>query len=179
MNRTITSAALGAGVLGGVLLGASSVGTAGAYGDASEADPGDVVETSVLEQDASGTVQVQDTDTPDGEGELDDSEQQGRRGRRGGCGLEAAAEAIGITEADLRAELDAGQSIAEVAEANGVATQAVVDALVDATEERIEAKLADGRISEAEAATKLADAEERAEDKVERVRGPVPADAAA
>ena len=169
MNRTITSAALGAGVLGGALVGAGFVGTAGAYGDAEDPTPDDIEETSVLGQDEGGNVQIQDADTPDAEG--DDAGRDGRRGRRGGCGLEAAAEAIGISQAELRAELDDGQSIADVAEANGVSADAVVDALVDAAEERIEEKLAEGRITEDEAAEKLADAEARAEDKVERVRG--------
>ena len=170
MNRTITSAAIGAGVLGGALVGASFVGPAGAYGDDGETPaPADTeigTEQSADDQ-AESNVQIQDAETPEAEGD----EREGRRGRRGGCGLEAAAEAIGITEDELRTELDAGQSIADVAEANGVSADVVVDALVDAAEERIEQKLEAGRITEDEAAEKLADAEARAEDKVERVRG--------
>ena len=177
MNRTITSAAIGAGVLGGALVGAGFVGPAGAYGDAEDPAPDDIEETSVLGQDEGDNVQIQDADTPEVDG--DDESRDGRRGRRGGCGLEAAAEAIGITQDELRAELDEGQSIADVAAANGVSADVVVDALVDAAEERIEEKLAEGRITEDEAAEKLADAEERAENKVERVRGEEITDAAA
>ena len=91
--------------------------------------------------------------------------------RGGGCHLEEIAAAIGIEEDALRAELDAGQSIADVAEANGVDAAVIVDLLVDQAEERIAEKLEDGRITEEEAAEKLADVEERAEDRVERVRG--------
>ncbi len=51
----------------------------------------------------------------------------------GPCGrgrhLEAAAEAIGIEADALREALQGGQTMAQVAEANGVEVQAVVDAL--------------------------------------------------
>ena len=48
MNRTITSAAIGAGVLGGALVGAGFVGTAGAYGDAENPTPDDSGPQSLL-----------------------------------------------------------------------------------------------------------------------------------
>ena len=51
--------------------------------------------------------------------------------------VEAAAEAIGISEDDLRTQLRDGQTLAEIAEANGVDRQAVVDALVAAGEEQL------------------------------------------
>lgn len=44
--------------------------------------------------------------------------------------LATAASAIGITEDALKAELEAGKSIADVAKANGVDVQKVIDALV-------------------------------------------------
>jgi prolyl-tRNA editing enzyme YbaK/EbsC (Cys-tRNA(Pro) deacylase) len=57
--------------------------------------------------------------------------------------LATAAEALGMSEADLRAALQEGQSIAQVAEANGVDVQTVVDALVaDATEHLAEIEAA-------------------------------------
>jgi len=56
-----------------------------------------------------------------------------------GAALEVAAEAIGISEDDLRAALREGNSIAAVAEENGVDVQAVVDALVAHANERIDA----------------------------------------
>ena len=54
-----------------------------------------------------------------------------------------AAEAIGITEDELRAALEDGQSIAQVAEANGVDVQTVIDAMVAAATERLEAAIAE------------------------------------
>lgn len=57
--------------------------------------------------------------------------------------LEVAAEAIGIPEEDLRAELESGESVTSVAEAESVDIDTVIDALVaDATahiRERVDA----------------------------------------
>ena len=50
--------------------------------------------------------------------------------------LAVAAQALGMTEAELRAELEAGKSIADVAEAEGVDVQVVIDALVARFTER-------------------------------------------
>jgi lambda repressor-like predicted transcriptional regulator len=50
--------------------------------------------------------------------------------------LAVAAEALGMTEAELRAELAAGKSIADVAEAKGIDVQTVIDALVARFTER-------------------------------------------
>lgn len=52
----------------------------------------------------------------------------GRLGR--GPGLEVAAEAIGISQSDLREALRSGKSIAEVAADNDVPVQTVIDAVV-------------------------------------------------
>ena len=60
-----------------------------------------------------------------------------------GAGLTAAAEAIGISEADLQTALEEGQSIAQVAEAKGVDVQTVIDAMVAEATDRIETALAE------------------------------------
>jgi hypothetical protein len=169
MNRTTTSTLVGASVLGGAVVGASFVGSAGAYGGLEDEPATGTQDTSVETEDTGENVQVQDTDTPDTDTPEDGTE--GERDGRGGCNLEEIAAAIGIEEDALRAELDNGQSIADVAEANGVDPSVIVDLLVDQAEERIATKVEDGRITEEEAAEKLADVEERAEDRVERVRG--------
>ena len=62
-----------------------------------------------------------------------------------------AAEAIGISEDALWEGLDSGQSIAELAAANGVDVQTVIDAMVAAENAFIDQLLADGEIDEAEA----------------------------
>ena len=174
MNRKITSGVVGASVLGGALVGASFVGSAGAYGGLEdEPATGTTEDTSLETQEVDdANVQIQDdTDDVTPEGDEAEGEREGRRGHRGGCNLEEIAAAIGIEEDALRAELESGQSIADVAEANGVDSSVIVDLLVDNAEERIAQKVEDGRITEEEAAEKLADVEERAEDRVERVRG--------
>jgi len=63
-----------------------------------------------------------------------------------GEGLATAAEALGMTEAELKAELTSGKSIAEVAAERNVDLQTVIDALVADAEARlaeIEAALPD------------------------------------
>jgi len=70
-------------------------------------------------------------------------EHEGRAGRQGPhehrrVGLEAAAEALGMTPDELKTELRQGKSIAEVAEARNVEVDKVVDAIVAAVTEHAE-----------------------------------------
>jgi hypothetical protein len=79
----------------------------------------------------------------------------GPRGRgHFGAGLDAAAAAIGIESEELRAALADGSTIAEVAEANDVDVQTVVDALVAEAEAHLDEAVADGRLDE-ERATEM------------------------
>jgi hypothetical protein len=82
----------------------------------------------------------------------------GRSGGRfgGPIGLDEAATAIGIEPAELREDLKDGQTIADVAEANDVETQTVIDAMVAAAKARIEEGVADGRLT-ADAGTERLD----------------------
>jgi uncharacterized protein YidB (DUF937 family) len=67
---------------------------------------------------------------------------------RGGFrfGLEAAAEALGISTDDLRTALRDGKTIADVAEERGVDVQAVIDAMVADATERIDQRVSDGEL---------------------------------
>lgn len=65
-----------------------------------------------------------------------------------GAALDAAAEVLSMTPDDLRAELQAGKSLAEVAEEQGVDPQAVCDAIHAQVEERIQEAVADGRLTQ-------------------------------
>jgi hypothetical protein len=58
-----------------------------------------------------------------------------------GLGLDAAAKAIGITPEALRAQLEAGKTIAEVAKAKGVDVQKVIDAMVADAKTKLESNL--------------------------------------
>jgi hypothetical protein len=80
--------------------------------------------------------------------------------------IDAAAEAIGITEDDLRDALVDGQTIAEVAEAEGVEAQTVIDAVVADATARIDDAVADGDLDEDRAADLKEDLVERVTDAV-------------
>lgn len=75
--------------------------------------------------------------------------------------LEEAAAAIGIDVSDLRTALEDGQTIAEVASANGVDAQTVIDALVAAFNVKMDEAVANGRITAELAAEKKENAPER------------------
>jgi predicted DNA-binding protein YlxM (UPF0122 family) len=85
----------------------------------------------------------------------------GGRGHGRGPGLDAAAEALGITADELRTELEGGATIAEVAEAKGVEKQAVIDAMVAELQAHLDEEVASGEHTQEEADAKLADATER------------------
>lgn len=95
-------------------------------------------------------------------------------GMRGGPGLDAAAEVLGTTVDDLRSALRDGQSLADVAAANGVDVQAVVDALVAEAQAHLGEKVAEGDLTQEEADARLAEITERITAMVngERPEGP-------
>lgn len=76
-------------------------------------------------------------------------------------GLTTVAEELGMTVDELRTALQDGQTIAQVAEAEGVELQTLVDALVASQLERLDQAVADGRLTQAQADQIAAGAEER------------------
>lgn len=66
--------------------------------------------------------------------------------------FKAAADAIGISPADLVKAMKGGHSIADVAQSHDVEVQTVVDAVVSALDARIQAGVDSGKISTEEAA---------------------------
>jgi polyhydroxyalkanoate synthesis regulator phasin len=102
------------------------------------------------------------------------AEQLGPRGGFGGHGhgergvaLTAAAEALGLSTDELRDALADGSTLADVAEAQGVAVEDLVAALVTAAEERIDDAVADGRLTAEEAEQRKAELTERMTERVE------------
>ena len=92
---------------------------------------------------------------------LGDSGFGGHWGHGGWHGLEAAAEALGMTEDELRTALEAeGATLAKVAEEKGVAVDSLVDALVTAQREGI-AKAVESGMPQDVADKRLADVEQR------------------
>ncbi|ADB74478.1 hypothetical protein [Geodermatophilus obscurus] len=92
---------------------------------------------------------------------LGDSGFGGHWGHGGWHGLEAAAEALGMTEDELRTALQAeGATLAKIAEEKGVAVDTLVDALVTAQREGI-AKAVESGMPQDVADKRLADVEQR------------------
>ncbi len=75
--------------------------------------------------------------------------------------LEAVADALEIELEELSDLVRDGQTIAEIAEANGVDPQQVIDALVAEAQQRLDRLVEDGRLEESELAERLAEATER------------------
>jgi hypothetical protein len=78
------------------------------------------------------------------------------------AGLETVASTIGITEDELRAELQDGKTIAAVATAHDVDPQKVIDAVVAAATKRIDAAVASDDLTQARADELKADLEDHA-----------------
>ena len=79
------------------------------------------------------------------------------------------AQFLGVTEEQLRTELN-GRSLAQVAQSHGRTREQLIQFLVTATQQRIAADVQAGRITQAEADTRLADLRTRIEQKVDEVR---------
>jgi hypothetical protein len=86
----------------------------------------------------------------------------GRDGHFGG--LEPAAAYLGETEAQLRTQLESGKTLAQVAGANGKSVEGLVNALVAAEKKELDAAVAAGRLTQAQADQMLASAKQRATD---------------
>ena len=65
--------------------------------------------------------------------------------------LDAAAEYLGLTDEQLRTQLESGKSLAQIAQARSKSVSGLVDALVDAAKEHVDAAVADGRLTRAQA----------------------------
>jgi hypothetical protein len=76
----------------------------------------------------------------------------GPHGRFGfGFALDAAADALGITPDELRQDLQSGQTIADIAKAKNLDINAVIGTLVDKAKAELDQRVADGKMTQAEA----------------------------
>jgi hypothetical protein len=92
-------------------------------------------------------------------------------GRHGGPGhgfghFEAAASYLGLTGAELRAQLESGKTMADVAKAQGKSVDGLVSALVADEKKELDAAVADGRLTQAQADAMLAESKARFTDMV-------------
>lgn len=99
------------------------------------------------------------------------TERQEARAERKAEKVETLTSVLGISEEDLQVAREDGQSVADIAAAQGVDLQTVIDALVDNAQARIDAKLAAGDIDADRAADKLESLEERVTARVNGERG--------
>jgi hypothetical protein len=83
-----------------------------------------------------------------------------------GEGLEAAADALGITSDELRTALRDGQTIAEVAATEGVEVQSVIDAMVVEAGTHLAEHVAAGDLTQEEADARLEEITARITDHV-------------
>jgi hypothetical protein len=94
-------------------------------------------------------------------------------GHRGGPGhgmpgATAIATYLGVTQAELRTQLQAGKSLADVAKAQGKTVAGLEDAIVADAKSHLDQAVTDGKLTAAQAATMLADLKSHVDDIVNR-----------
>ena len=109
-----------------------------------------------------------DSTVDSAEADHDHGERRGPGGR-GGEQLATVAEVIGVDAEALHEAFAAGQSVADVAEANGVALDDVVAAVVAEMETHIAEHVAEGKLAQSEADAKLADAADKVAERLSSV----------
>ena len=149
MRKTIAAASIAIGGFGVLGLGAAAI--AGAQDDPSDDERGGWVQDALGGLVENGTITEEQADAV--EEALEDARPdrgfEGGIGHRGFAfgfgGISTVAESLGIGEDELRAALADGQTIADVAEEQGVDVQDVVDDIVAAQRERLDEAVAEGR----------------------------------
>lgn len=162
MNKSFAAAALAASLALGGLTGAA-LGTPGLAGAADAA-----ASTAVTDRDGAGWVQdalaslVSDGTITQAQADAVAATLEEARPERGPRRrhLAVVAEALGLTEDEVRTALQDGQTIAQLAEAQGMDVQAVVGAMLAELEARLAERVAAGDLTQEEADEKLAGAEE-------------------
>ena len=85
---------------------------------------------------------------------------------RGAKSLAGAATYLGLTEAKLRSELEAGKTLAEIAKAQGKTVAGLKEALKANTKAKLDAAVKDGRITQAQADEMLSRFDEHLDDMI-------------
>lgn len=176
IKRSVAITAIAASLFGGVAAGAAffTPAIAGAQDDVVEAEQAApergerisealqvlVDDGTLTEAQRDAVVETLQNARPD-RGEFRE-----RLGQRGPRGAGEIAEILGLEGSEMREALRNGSSIAELAEAQGIDSADVVDAIVARAEERLDTAVENGRIDDTQAAEMLTQAAERAEDLV-------------
>jgi polyhydroxyalkanoate synthesis regulator phasin len=80
--------------------------------------------------------------------------------------LDAAADYLGLTEAQLRSELAGGKTLAQVARDHGKGVGGLINAMVAEAKSHLDDAVAEGRITQSQADSILADLKQRITDRV-------------
>ena len=176
IKRSVAITAIAASLFGGVAAGAAffTPAIAGAQDDVVEAEQAApergerisealqvlVDDGTLTEAQRDAVVETLQNARPD-RGEFRE-----RLGQRGPRGAGEIAEILGLEGSEMREALRNGSSIAELAEAQGIDSADVVDAIVARAGERLDTAVENGRIDDTQAAEMLTQAAERAEDLV-------------
>lgn len=81
-------------------------------------------------------------------------------------GLDAAAEYLGLTESQLRTQLNSGKTLAEIAKAQDKSVDGLIAALKADTKKKLDAAVAAGRLTKADEEQILSDLDKRLSDLV-------------
>src|SRR5436190_1021945 len=81
-------------------------------------------------------------------------------------GFDAAASYLGLTEAQLRTQLENGKTLAQVAKDQGKSADGLIDALVADAKKHLDDAVTDGRITQAQEDQVLSDLKQRITDQV-------------
>jgi len=92
----------------------------------------------------------------------------GMRGAPDGNSLDAVAEALGLTTDELKTELEAGKSIAAVAEEKGVDVATITDAYVEQMSEHLAQAVEDGKMTQDQVDSMLENARARFQDMLDQ-----------
>jgi hypothetical protein len=148
------------------IAGASIVGLAGVTGIADAATDSAVATPAA----AAAAAAIGDADGADTATDTDRAERRAARQEARQTNRQEIADVLGLSVDDLSTELRGGATLADVAEANGVAVSDVVDVIVQQKTERIELAVENGRITAEEAAEKTVDLNERVQTRVDEGR---------
>ena len=88
----------------------------------------------------------------------------------GGKSVAAIASVLKLTEAELKTQVQSGKTLAQIATAQSVSIQSVINVLVADMQAHIAEELASGEITQAQAETKLAGVTAKATERVNSVR---------
>jgi hypothetical protein len=83
-------------------------------------------------------------------------------------GLDAAASYLGLTESQLRTQLEGGKTLAEIAKAHGKSVDGLIAAMKADAKTKLDAAVAAGRLSKSDEAQILGDLDQRLSDLVNR-----------